>query len=144
MVRPIARKSIRSSPSNKHARKQSTPVKVAPKPLHILSRLRKIKKNGEYLIPNAPFFRVVKDILTDTALNVRNDIKYFKIQRAALEALKVSAEAYMIQLFEDMELLVTHAGRKTLMMKDFILIKRLRASIGDRTMLAAQSENKRF
>jgi histone H3/H4 len=141
MVRPMARKTIRKKD---RSRKQSTPVKKTPKQLHVLSRLRRLKDNEEYLIPLAAFARIVKDILTDVALNLHNDERFFKIQAAALEALKVSSEAYMIQLFEDMQLLSVHAKRKTLMIQDFRLIKRLRASYGDRTMLAERSENKRY
>uniref|UniRef100_A0A914PRQ3 Histone H2A/H2B/H3 domain-containing protein n=1 Tax=Panagrolaimus davidi TaxID=227884 RepID=A0A914PRQ3_9BILA len=143
MVRPVARKTFRHSPS-KHARKQSTPVKSSHKPVHILSRLRKQKRDGEYLIPWAPFARIVKDIMTDMSANFQNNDNYFKIQRSALDALKVSSEAYLIQLFEDMDLLITHAKRKTCMTQDFQLVKRLRASYGDPVMMAIQSENGRF
>jgi histone H3/H4 len=143
MVRPTARKTIRHSPP-KHARKQSTPVKKVHKPVHILSRLRKQKRDGEYLIPWAPFARIVKDIMTDMSNNFQNDEKYFKIQRSALDALKISSESYLIQLFEDMKLLVDHAARKTCMVKDFQLVKRLRASYGDPVMMAIRSENGRY
>uniref|UniRef100_A0AC35G1B9 Histone H2A/H2B/H3 domain-containing protein n=1 Tax=Panagrolaimus sp. PS1159 TaxID=55785 RepID=A0AC35G1B9_9BILA len=143
MVRPTAGKTIRHSPS-KHARKQFTPVKKVHKPVHILSRLRKQKRDGEYLIPWAPFARIVKEIMTDMSLNFQNQDNYFKIQRFALDALKISAEAYLIQLFEDMSLLVNHAKRKTCMVQDFQLVKRLRASYGDQVMMAVQSENGRY
>uniref|UniRef100_A0A914Z886 Histone H2A/H2B/H3 domain-containing protein n=1 Tax=Panagrolaimus superbus TaxID=310955 RepID=A0A914Z886_9BILA len=146
MTRPVARKTIRktATATKKQARKQSTPIKQVPKPIQALTRLRKLKQNEEYLIPNAAFVRIVKDALSNAAINLRNDAKYFRIQRAALDALKISAEAYLIQLFEDLTLLVEHAKRKTLMMQDFQLIKRLRASTGDRTMLALRSENQRY
>jgi len=48
------------------------------------------------------------------------------MQSQALLALQVAAEAYIIGLFEDSNLCSVHANRKTVMMKDMRLARRIR------------------
>lgn len=50
----------------------------------------------------------------------------FRIQARAIEALQESAEAYIVQFFEDCVLVSQHAKRVTLMINDVILLRRLR------------------
>ena len=58
--------------------------------------------------------------------------KEFKIQRSAMEALQHSTEAYMVGLFEDINLCCLHAKRKTISPKDVALALRIR---GERTSI---------
>ena len=49
-----------------------------------------------------------------------------RIQAAALLALQEMAEAYLVNLFEDTNLLAIHAKRVTVMPKDMQLARRIR------------------
>ena len=50
----------------------------------------------------------------------------FRFEGAALLALQEAAEAYLIALLEDSNLLVIHAKRVTIMPKDIQLARRIR------------------
>jgi len=52
-----------------------------------------------------------------------------RFQSQALMALQEAAEAYLVHLFEDTNLLAIHAKRVTIMQKDMQLARRIR---GDR------------
>ena len=49
-----------------------------------------------------------------------------RFQSAALMALQEAAEAYLVHLYEDGNLLAIHAGRVTIMPKDIQLARRIR------------------
>lgn len=49
-----------------------------------------------------------------------------RFQSSALSALQESAEAYLVSLFEDVNLAAVHAKRVTIMPKDMILARRIR------------------
>lgn len=51
-------------------------------------------------------------------------------QSTALLALQEAAEAYMVHLFEDANLLAIHAKRVTIMQKDIQLARRIRGAWG--------------
>lgn len=74
------------------------------------------------LIKRAPFGRVVRDIASE----FKTDIRF---QSTALMALQEAAEAYLIQLFEDTQLVAIHAKRVTIMAKDMQLARRIRGDI---------------
>jgi histone H3 len=59
------------------------------------------------LLKKKPFFRLVREI----ANNIRDEIRF---QALALMALQEAAEAYMVRLFEDSNLLAIHAKRVTM------------------------------
>ncbi|EFN88464.1 hypothetical protein EAI_01392 [Harpegnathos saltator] len=50
----------------------------------------------------------------------------YRLQASALEALQEATEMYIVQFFEDAELLTLHAKRVTLTRNDMILTRRLR------------------
>ena len=54
----------------------------------------------------------------------------FRWQSTALQALQEAAEAYMVHLFEDTNLLAIHAKRVTIMQKDLQLARRIRGMWG--------------
>lgn len=51
-------------------------------------------------------------------------------QSTAIQALQEAAEAYLVHLFEDSNLLAIHAKRVTVMQKDIQLARRIRGAWG--------------
>lgn len=51
-----------------------------------------------------------------------------RFQSSAINALQEAAEAYIVELFEDMNLAAIHAKRVTIFPKDMILARRLRGT----------------
>ena len=89
-----------------------------------------ISKNKVYgvdttrlLTPKAPFLRLVKEITEDLA---SKDIRW---QKAAAEALQESAEAHLANLFSDTQLAAAHAKRKTICVKEMMLVRRIRKEV---------------
>ena len=65
-----------------------------------------------------------------------------RIQKSALEALQAAAEAYLITLFEDANLLAIHAKRVTIQAKDMQLAKKIRNNhVLSRNHLSAIGKN---
>ena len=87
-----------------------------------LREIRKYQKSTELLIKKAPFARLVREIAQD----YRTELRW---QAAALCALQEAAEAYLVGMFEDTNLLCLHAHRCTIMTKDVQLARRLRGEI---------------
>uniref|UniRef100_A0AC35G219 Histone H2A/H2B/H3 domain-containing protein n=1 Tax=Panagrolaimus sp. PS1159 TaxID=55785 RepID=A0AC35G219_9BILA len=126
--RELARKSPReTNAKGSSRRKGAKPVKNNKSAQERLA-LKTVRRKSDYLIPRAPFFKVVKQVMSDFAPAGSAVGERYKIQRAALDALQMSAEAYLVNLFEDMDLLTKHAGRKTLMFQDFQTLMRIRKS----------------
>lgn len=71
------------------------------------------------LIPRAAFERIVRDILHSI-----ND--QLRIQEQAFEALQHSAEMYLVQTFEDAQLLAMHRRCVTVDAKDMNLVQILK------------------
>jgi len=88
-----------------------------------LREIRKYQKSTELILPKIRFQRVVREI----ALDYKSTIRFAS---AALLALQEAAEAYLVGLFEDVNLCAIHARRVTIMPKDMQLARRIR---GERT-----------
>ena len=71
------------------------------------------------MIKKAPFARLVQEIAQDYKTNLR-------WQAAALCALQDAAEAYLVGLFEDTNLVCIHRKRQTIAPKDLQLVRRIR------------------
>ena len=71
----------------------------------------KYQKNTDLLIHKIPFQCLVREI----AQNFKSDLGF---QGAAMFALQEAAEAYLVLLFEDTNLLAIHAKHVTIMPKD--------------------------
>ena len=84
-----------------------------------LRQIRKYQKTTQLLIRKLPFQRLVKQI----AQSYRAE---FRFQSAAVHALQEAAEAYLVGLFEDVNLCAIHAKRVTIMPKDLHLARRIR------------------
>ena len=83
------------------------------------------------MIRRLPFQRLVREIaqeITGGSWNTRNGIPYsiFNFRAAAIKAIQVAAEAYLVDLFEDTNLCASHAKRVTIRPEDIRLARRIR------------------
>ena len=86
---------------------------------NVLREIRRLQRSFNLLLRKLPFQRIVREI----AHGVLVDAKF---QRGALHALQESAEAFLVGLFEDVNVCANHAGRVTIMDKDILLARRIR------------------
>ena len=77
------------------------------------------QKRTNLLIRKIPFQRLIRELTQKFKINVR-------FRSSALMALQEAAEAYLMRLFEDMNLCAIHAKRVTIMPKDIQLARRIR------------------
>ena len=71
------------------------------------------------LIRKLPFQRLVREIIQDFKMDLR-------FCSGAYIALQEAAEAYLVGLFEDVQLCAIHSKRVTIMPKDVQLARRIR------------------
>jgi histone H3 len=98
------------------------------KPSKALAEIRKLQRSADLLIPKAPFVRLVKEISRDFG---DASVEY-RFEASAIEALQEISEAYLVGLFEDSALAMTHGLRKTLKPKDMRLVQVLRGEVDGR------------
>ena len=67
------------------------------------------------------FVRIIKEITSE--LYIHSDIRW---QRNAVLALQEVAEAYLIALFEDINIVAQNSNRVTIMQKDLHVVRRIR------------------
>lgn len=84
-----------------------------------LREIRRYQKSTDLLIRKLPFQRLVKEISQQYKTGMR-------FQVSALAALQHAAEAYLTNLFTDMNLVAIHARRVTIQPKDMMLARRIR------------------
>lgn len=84
-----------------------------------LREIRRYQKSTELLIRRLPFQRLVREI----AQEMKTDLRF---QSTAIAALQEAAEAYLVGLFEDVNLCAIHAKRVTIMVRDIQLARRIR------------------
>ena len=84
-----------------------------------LREIRRYQKSTELLIRKLPFQRLVREIAQD----FKTDLRF---QSSAVLALQEASEAYLVGLFEDINLFAIHAKRVTIMPKDIQLARRIR------------------
>jgi len=121
-------KKATSELAKKFAKKNSTPkVGGIKKPrryrpgVKALREIRKMQKSTTPCIPMGPFSRFVKEI--NQELHPKNQ---YRFQASAVEAMRESAEKYVINLFEDANQCAIHAKRQTIQPKDIALARRIR------------------
>ena len=73
---------------------------------------------SELLIRKLPFQRLIREIAQD----YKTDLRF---QASAIMALQEAAEAFLIGLFEDMNLCAIHAKHVTIMPKDVQLARHI-------------------
>jgi histone H3 len=78
--------------------------------------IRKFQKTTDLLIRKAPFQHLVKEI--DQALSKKSDPR---MQSTALLALQEAAEYFMVDVFSDTNLCMSHGKCFTIMVKDLVL-----------------------
>ncbi len=78
----------------------------------------KQQKITQLSIARRPFSRLVREVCNKQKADLR-------WKKDALEALQCASEAFLIQVFEDANLLAIHGKRITVMPRDIVLLKRL-------------------
>ena len=81
--------------------------------------IRRYQKSTDLLIRKLPFQRLVREIAQD----FRQDLRF---QSTAILALQEASEAYLVGLFEDVNLIAMHAKCVTIFAKDMQLARRIR------------------
>jgi len=85
-----------------------------------LQEMKTLQKTTALLIPKAPFVRLVKTLVQERAG------QQFRLTETAVEALRESAESFLVSMFEDSYLMSLHAKRVTLMPRDINLLLHIR------------------
>lgn len=88
-----------------------------------LREIRQYQKTTELLIRKLPFQRLVREVMQQFKFDMQ-------IKSAALGALQEACEAYLVGLFEDVNLCAIHAQRVTIMPRDIMLARRIRGEHG--------------
>ena len=81
-----------------------------------LREIQKYQKSTELLICKLPFQRLACEILQGFGVG-------FRVTPAMMMALQEAAEAYLVQLLEDVNLCAIHAKRITIQPKDMQLVR---------------------
>jgi histone H3/H4 len=84
-----------------------------------LREIRRYQKSSDLLIRKLPFQRLVREIAQDFKQELR-------FQSTAILALQEASEAYLVDLFQDTNLIAMHAKRVTIMPRDIQLARRIR------------------
>ena len=110
-------------------------IKKARYSIRAFREIRFYQKSTCFLIPMLAFQRLVREVASDFKIQGQ-EVRW---QARALYALQEAAEAYLVALLSDSNLLAIHARRYTLMPKDLFLVRKIRArrvvgeEVGDRT-----------
>ena len=80
-----------------------------------LDEIRKYQRSIEDVIPYRPFERLVKEIIKDSRPSIK-----LRIQKEAVLALQSATEAFLVQVFQELNLNAIHAGRSTLKLADVL------------------------
>jgi len=86
----------------------------------VLAMIRKYQKSTELLIRRRPFQRLVREVAKGFSTD---DVRFTS---HALAAFHEASEAYLVNLFQDVNLCAIHAKRVTVMCKDMQLARRIR------------------
>ena len=83
------------------------------------------------MIAKLPFKRLVVELCNDylqtrDTFGLKHTMEEARFQSSAIMALHEAAEAYLVGLFEDVNLCAFHAGRVTIQPKDMQLARRIR------------------
>ncbi len=85
----------------------------------VLQEICKFQKNTDLLIAKAPFSHLICEV----AATFKTDLQF---QMSAITCLQEAAEAYLVSLFEDTNLVAIHAKCVTIIPKDIQLAKHIR------------------
>ena len=118
---PSAGKTPRKPLATKAPRKQGAGQGTKPHKNYAMAALREIRhfqRSVDLLIPLLPFQRLVREIAQECRMDLR-------FQSSAILALQEAAEAWLVSLFESVNLCCIHRGRITISPKDFYLVRRI-------------------
>ena len=88
-----------------------------------LREIRRYQKSTDLLIRKLPFQRLTREVTQFLSDRTSSDLRF---QGSALAALQEAAEAQLIGLLEDTNLVTLHTKRVTIMPKDIQLARRIR------------------
>ena len=91
-----------------------------------LREIRRQQKSVDLIIPDAPFMRLVREVISEGALAPASPQK---ITREAYIALKEGAESYLIDLFRDVQTSALSHQRTEIFPRDLWLALRLRGEL---------------
>ena len=83
-----------------------------------LRQIRKYQRSTELLIRKLPFQRLVREV----ALNIKPGLRF---QSTAILALQEASEAFLVTMFDKVNLCAIHGNRVTIKPKDILLWKRM-------------------
>uniref|UniRef100_A0A6C0BN48 Core Histone H2A/H2B/H3 domain-containing protein n=1 Tax=viral metagenome TaxID=1070528 RepID=A0A6C0BN48_9ZZZZ len=83
-----------------------------------LRQIRKYQKSTDLLLRKLPFQRLIREV----AAEYKEDLRF---QATAIEAIQEASENFLVNLYEDGNLLALHASRVTVQPEDLRLAKRL-------------------
>lgn len=124
-TKAVARKSLAKIAAEKKDETKKKRHRFRPGTV-ALREIRRYQKSTELLIRKLPFQRLVKEIAADVIDSVR-------FQASAIMALQEASEAYLVGLFEDVNLCAIHANRVTIQPKDMRLALRIRGQMNFQT-----------
>ena len=112
----MANYSSRKQAPEKHATEKQTKPKKHNQRIKALNEIKRLQNTTDLLIKIKPFLRLVREI----AYSYNTEIRF---QKAAIEALQESSEAFLVRLFELTSVLASLAGRTTILQKDIRLAR---------------------
>ncbi|KAL9004118.1 MAG: hypothetical protein Q9188_003062 [Gyalolechia gomerana] len=92
-----------------------------------LREIRRYQRTTDLLLLKLPFSRLVREIALSLVFVGGEALRW---QSQAIQALQEASEAFMVHLFEDINLCAIHAKRVTIMQKDVHLARRIRGAWG--------------
>ena len=119
---------------NYRVSKESRRKPKRPRALSALREIQKLQEELEPILPWLPFMRLVHELLFARGP--------YRIQRQAIQALWVAAEAYIVKVLGGGNLVCMHRDGCTLAAKDIRLFRRLRGDV-DSMGEAPESEEAR-
>ena len=121
-----AKKRKTAPPSKKDGQTSAQGRKRRYKPGTVaLREIRRFQNTTELLLRKLPFTRLVREVLQD--LWPSNQIRW---KMSALMAIQEAAEAYLVALFEDTNIVAINSRRVTIMPRDIHVVRRIRG-LGD-------------
>ncbi|XP_077991551.1 uncharacterized protein LOC144445783 [Glandiceps talaboti] len=116
-----ARSPNRNSAKGQRQRGRVTPKRRYRPGTRALMEIRKYQKSTNLLLRKLPFARVVREIASFMYSGIE-----LRWQATAIMAIQEAAEAYLVHLMEDANLIAIHSKRVTVMVKDIQLARRIR------------------
>uniref|UniRef100_A0AC35G0Y6 Histone H2A/H2B/H3 domain-containing protein n=1 Tax=Panagrolaimus sp. PS1159 TaxID=55785 RepID=A0AC35G0Y6_9BILA len=128
-ARPVNEPEEQQQPEEEQQERRQPRKQAAPKIRrnHVLADIEEYQESRELLLPRAPVCRLVKEIMSKHPYSAGG----LRIQRMALEVVQQAAEAFLVNTFEDVNLLAFHARRVTIMPKDVQILKRLHSTMNN-------------